>query len=388
MNILLVAPWRLDAPGGVSNAVAMLYREFTTAGHRVSALIPQPWDAVRPIEDAPEFSLYGMDFRSPYHASRPIRALVSCALLLPVTLWRLGRFLRAARIDVVNIHYPLPAFFYFALLRPFARWRLVVTYQGNDAHDLQDWAPLERRLVRLLLRRADEISGVSFTLIEKVRSALHEPALPGVAVPNGAAVEAIERNSVRVETQLPPIYAVTVGHVIRRKGIDVLLEALRQLRALGVRLPLVIVGDGPERNEFEQLAVRLGVADDVHFVGSFPHEQAIAFVKRSSFFVLASRAEGLPLVIAEAMACGKAVVGTAVDGVPEIVHDGVTGLLVPSEDPTALAAAMRRLHEDPELRDRLARNAQRSASSEYSWRVIARRYLALYRGRDAQLAPL
>ena len=92
-------------------------------------------------------------------------------------------------------------------------------------------------------------------------------------------------------------------------------------------------------------------------------------------FVLASRAEGMPLVIAEAMACGKAVIASDVDGVPEIVHDGTTGILVPAENSGALAEGLIRLYSDSTFRETLAKQGKEWACREYNWESIAHRYL-------------
>ncbi|MDQ3233321.1 MAG: glycosyltransferase family 4 protein, partial [Pseudobdellovibrionaceae bacterium] len=94
-------------------------------------------------------------------------------------------------------------------------------------------------------------------------------------------------------------------------------------------------------------------------------------------FVLASRAEGMPLVIAEAMACGKAVVATNVDGIPEILQDGATGILVPTEDPVSLALALIKLYSDTAFRGALAKQGKEWAFREYNWEAIANRYLGL-----------
>jgi glycosyltransferase involved in cell wall biosynthesis len=380
MNILLVAPWPLDAAGGVSNAVSMLYEEFAAAGHRVAALIPTRSPGVTPVADSAGREVYGLYLRSPvWEGKDNLRSWLTFWLFLPLTLLRLARFLRRHEVDVVHIHYPLASLAYLGMLRLFCGWRLVVTYQGNDAHDLTIWQPIERRLIRCLLNAADTVTGVSPTLLTRVRTAVPKAAFHEVSIPNGAAVDRIERNSDVPFVAVPETYVVSVGHLIKRKGIDLLIEALRLLRDSGDGVHAVLVGDGSDRAEFERLARERGVADRLTFVGNQSHDQAIAIVRRSAFFVLASRAEGLPLVIAEAMACRKTVVATAVDGVPEIVLDRDTGLLVAPENPVALAEAIRVLHRDAAYRDRLADRAYRRAVESFSWRIIARRYLDVYR---------
>lgn len=388
VNILLVTPWSIDATGGVSNVVSMLYGELEAAGHRVLAFVPNESAAIRAVNDRAGHTVFGAFLRSPAHQQRPLRAWVTFLLFLPATIVRLATFLREQRIDVVHVHYPLPAFAYFGWLRSWSRWRLVVTYHGNDAHDLDLWRPIERTLVRALLRAADCVTGVSPKLLEKVRSLLPGVEFAGAAIPNGAPVEQIARNAMRPPVPLPRDYVVAVGHLIKRKGVDLMLRALALLRSRGERLSLVLVGDGPDRAEFERLARELEVADDVHFLGSRSHDEAIAVVKGSTLLVLASRAEGFPLVLGEAMACRKTVVATAVDGVAELVLDGENGLVVPPDDPAALADALSRLQRDAPLRERLAEHGYRRIVAEYSWAAVARRYLEVYAPPSLKPAPL
>ena len=106
-------------------------------------------------------------------------------------------------------------------------------------------------------------------------------------------------------------------------------------------------------------------------------QQVLSLMKSCLLFVLASRAEGMPLVIAEAMACGRAVVASNVDGVPEIVQDGMTGILVPAEDPASLASGLIKLYSDTAFRESLAKQGKEWAFREYNWEAIAGRYLSL-----------
>jgi glycosyltransferase involved in cell wall biosynthesis len=144
----------------------------------------------------------------------------------------------------------------------------VVTYHGNDAHDLKGWSPGEKWLVRLLLGAADRIVGVSQSLLEKVRQALGESYPKAVAVPNGAPLKDIQLNVARPSVPVPPEYVITVGQLIRRKGIDTLLQALGKARARKRVIPLVVVGEGSDRVLFENLARESGLSEQVHFVGS------------------------------------------------------------------------------------------------------------------------
>ena len=147
---------------------------------------------------------------------------------------------------------------------------------------------------------------------------------------------------------------------------------------------LLIAGDGPELENLKSLARDLGLADRVHFPGRADHAAVVRYMQGCEFFVLSSRAdEGLPVVCAEAMGAGCAIVATRSGGAPEAVLDGQTGLLVDKENVEQLATAMQRLINDPELRDRLAA-AGKARAAEFAWPVIAQQYVAAYAAAAAQ----
>ena len=378
MNILIVTPFPLNATGGVSSAVLMWYKEFEKHGHNVSVFRAGPTNDIHGVDDLKGFSVHAAYLRSPYIESNKLRAVLSFCLFFPITLRRLHRFLVRNNIDLVTIQYPLPWMFYFSILRKLGIIKLVVTYQGSDAHDLKNWSPIEQHLVRYLLSSADRIIGVSNTLLHIVRSVF--PTLRGtyVIIPNGAPVEEISEASDVLQAKVPENYIVTAGHLISRKGIDILINAIAILSQKGSQVHVVCVGDGPEREDFMKLAVEKGVKETFHFVGDQSHAQTIAAIKASLFFVLASRKEGLPLVIAEAMACKKAVIATSVDGIPEIVLDNTTGLLVPPSDPEALAKAILRLYVDHNTRQEFAEHAYSRVLNYFSWKAIATKHLDIY----------
>lgn len=365
--------------------VTRLTGEFQKKGHTVTIFVADRENRLRQIEALGETPVYGMYLRSPVSSEHPVRAVLMCCLWFPLTVMQLMWLAKRRRLDAVLIQYPLPAMFYFGIVKRIFGGVLFITYQGNDAHDLSLWNPLEQRLVRFLLEKADLVVGVSRTLLSKVESVLSGVQIKrSQLLPNGAPLDVIEAvDGGKTDPDLPSDYLLTAGHLIHRKGIDVVIASLREAKRRDVHLQLVVAGDGPERESLVRQAREQGVSDQVRFLGNQSHGQVLSLMKSCLVFVLASRAEGMPLVIAEAMACGKAVIASNVDGVPEIVQDGTTGILVPPEDPGALASGLIRLCSDATLREMLARRGKEWACREYNWEVIANRYLGLINEHQA-----
>jgi glycosyltransferase involved in cell wall biosynthesis len=166
----------------------------------------------------------------------------------------------------------------------------------------------------------------------------------------------------------PPLLLSVTRLKAPKDGLT-LARALRQLEPGSYRA--AIVGDGPDR---EDVAAELG--DAGRLLGE--REDVSEQLAQADAFVLSSRSEGLPMAILEAMAAGLPVVATAVGGIPELVADGETGLLVPPGDPDALAAALRRLVADPELRRRLGEAARARVEERFSLAATRSAHLALY----------
>jgi colanic acid/amylovoran biosynthesis glycosyltransferase len=156
---------------------------------------------------------------------------------------------------------------------------------------------------------------------------------------------------------------LSVARLVEKKGLDDAIEALALLRAAGEDPHLEVVGEGPMRESLLERARRLGVADAVTLAGERDSDAVAARLRDADLFVLPSvtaadgDTEGTPVAIMEAMATGLAVVATRHAGIPEVVEDGVTGLLVPERDPRALAAAITSLARAPARRLAMGRAA-------------------------------
>ncbi len=189
---------------------------------------------------------------------------------------------------------------------------------------------------------------------------------------------------------------VCVARLYDTKGHADLLRAFAALDGHGSET-LELVGDGPERERLETLAGDLGIAGRVRFLGGLPADAVRRILDDAGLFVLAAiphpsgAMDGIPVALMEAMASGIPVVATSISGIPELVRDGETGLLVPPGDPTALAEAMSTLLRDRELAERVALAAREVVEREFSLATETERLARLFepslgRAPDA-LAP-
>jgi glycosyltransferase involved in cell wall biosynthesis len=171
----------------------------------------------------------------------------------------------------------------------------------------------------------------------------------------------------------PRPYVLGLGRLEAQKGFDVLVAALE--RVAGV--DLLLAGAGSERAALETLARTRGLAARVRFLGATDRSTTLSLLRGAAVVACPSRFEGLPLVCIEALAAGRPVVASAVNGIPEIVRGGETGFLVPADDPAALAAALMRALQAPEEAARLAARGRALVEQHYAWPVVAPAYLAL-----------
>lgn len=168
-----------------------------------------------------------------------------------------------------------------------------------------------------------------------------------------------------------------LGRASRQKGVFELLAAVAALQAQFSQITLVIAGDG-DLVEVRRAAERLDVSSQVLILGWIGPQERNEQLLRASVFALPSHDEGLPMAMLEAMAAGKAVVVTAVGGIPEVVNDHDNALLVPPRDVAALITALRTLLEDAGLRSRLAYRARETVRARFSSSAVTIKLAAMY----------
>jgi colanic acid/amylovoran biosynthesis glycosyltransferase len=156
-----------------------------------------------------------------------------------------------------------------------------------------------------------------------------------------------------------------VGRLLHGKGLSLLFQAISDLRRRGLDVAARVVGDGPARNEAETAAETLGISAHVRFLGSIAQDELRAEYARAHVFCLPSFAEGIPVVAMEAMAMELPVVTTRIMGIPELVDDGVNGLLVPPGRVDALTDALERLVRSPDERQGMGRAGRQKVRADY-----------------------
>ena len=288
-------------------------------------------------------------------------------------LWRLARGLSRIRPDVVNVHFVRVEALYFLLLRPLFGYRLVLSFHGSDAllPSKGDYPTL-----RLLLRRANAVTAVSDPVGQAIDGIADDPSVHVKVIPNGIPLAFWgEHHAEHVGAERSGI--VTVGRLVAVKGYDVLIQAMRLLRDILPNATLTIVGEGLEREALGAKVMQAGLGNAVRFAGRQSADSVRRHLRQASLFVLPSRSEGLPLALLEAMACGLPAVATQVGGVPEVLSEG-TGLIVPPEDPQALADALAELLLHPERTAAMGRAAQQRAQG-YALDTMVNGYERLFR---------
>jgi len=244
---------------------------------------------------------------------------------------------------------------------------VVVNYRGGEA---ADFLARSAGLVRMTMRRAASLV-VPSGFLQEIFGAHH---LPSRIIPN-----IVDSARFHPGAELPQGCQILVA-----RNLEPIYENATALRAFAKVLPvrpdarLVIAGTGPQAQHLRQLAADLGVADKVTFAGRMERDEMAACLRRSRVALNPSRVDNMPNSVLEALASGVPVVSTNVGGVPHIVRDGETAVLVPVGDTDAMAAAILRALNDAPLADRL-RSAGLASAGAYTWAAVAPRWCALYR---------
>lgn len=319
-------------------------------------------------------------------ASFPITRVSGRPDLLPFTA--APAVLRRAR--AIHADITLHAQWQTVGLSLFSRWksgwprRIVSAAHGrellfNPLSSLPVFRNVYDGLRRWLLRRVDTFVPVSHFTAEL----LHDQGVPSSrthVVPNGTDPEHFSPQSnpsIRKSLGLSdePML-LTVGRLVRRKGVDTVMRALSKILQTHPDVAFVVVGTGPDESRLKKLSAELNLQGHVHFVGSVSQEALPSYYSEADLFVMPAcgdppDVEGFGIVFLEANACGTPVIGARSGGIPDAIREGETGLLVPPSSPDALTEAVLQVLTQPSFAEELSQNGRKHIVEEANWDRVA-----------------
>ena len=360
MRIALACPYAWDAPGGVQVHVRGLADALAAGGHETLILAPAASEV-----DEPDVRVVGRPVRIPYGGK------VAPICMSRASWRRVGELLRVFEPDVVHAHEPFsPSTSMFATLAADAP--VVATFHAYHARSrlLAAATPV----LRSVARRIDATIAVS----EAAAAFVHDlVGRTSAIVPNGVDVARFA-GTVEPAPDLPPRPVLLwASRLDPQKGFRVAVAAFSELAARFEDLSFVVVGDGRDRHAVDSLAP--AVRRRVRMVGTVANRDLHAYHAGADVYVApATGHESFGVILVEAMAAGVPIVASDIDGYREVVRDGVDGLLVPPNDPGALAEAIGRILADPATSRRLG-SAGRERAATFSWDRIVPRIEEAYR---------
>ncbi|HEX7325592.1 MAG TPA: glycosyltransferase family 4 protein [Rhodanobacteraceae bacterium] len=385
---LIVAPWEVTSHGGVNGVIHSLVRETQRAGDLSPIILQSSWPHRRmAATTALGVRVALLRLRSPLSALgwlASIRNLLGYLVSLPRTLAQVRRLCVSHGVVAINVHYPSMSSLTFVLLRmgSLFRGQLIFSFHGSDIHNAAKLGGFSRWLFLWSLRRVDSLVVVSEQLSRFVIGLCPDLAARVHVVYNGVETELFD--SVRTPRPIPasdPV-VISVASFDPVKGVDVLLRAIPLVLRQCVSARFLLVGESGTQDEYlQQLADELGVASHVEWHCNVPHSEVPALLTRADVFVLPSREEALGMALLEAAIVGLPVVAARVGGIPEIVRGSEDGILVPSEDPHALAGAILWVVRHPDVAARMGDHLRQTVKARFTWRRAYQQYVQLALGR-------
>ena len=255
---------------------------------------------------------------------------------------------------------------------------VVTTLRGADVERIQNSA-IDRYILRLCMKMNNKVITVNNAIHAHVKK--YYPLLSHklVTIPNGVGKDFLEISLHRSEKKGKKVRFATIGSLIPRKGLNIVIQALSKLKNLE-NIELVIIGEGQEKETLKSLTLQLGLSDYVRFLGNVPPSYIPGELANTDVFVLTSFSEGRPNVVLEAMAAGVPVIASNIDGVNELIQDDETGLLFDPGDVECLAIQMERLINDHEMRARLGEAGRNYIiQNGLTWEKTAQNYIGVYK---------
>lgn len=368
MNIVMVTPTYPPTQGGVQTQVNLLAETLNKRGHKIT-IITERVDGALDIEVKEGISIYRLD--SPFIKLDPWRSY----FFIKQNINTFKLIMKEEKADVIHVHHANRSFAYTYLLKKHFTIPVVSTIHVSWLGDplYREWRrnikePVRRTLKVLPGLWFDKQSIISADFVITISKHFEEVCkrVRGyeyiTTIPNAVALNQFNPAVQPAEFWRNDCKILCPARISPEKGQIYLIEALKEVNeSKKVHVFFMGASDLKEKNKIKNLASQLKLEDYVHFFPPRPYDQVPQYYKAADLIVLPSTSEGLPLAIIENMALGNVVIASNVGGIPELIEDGVTGLLVPPKNPEALAKAIINVLEDLELRNKIKVNAIKRA---------------------------
>ena len=362
LRIVQVSPYSWDVPGGVQVHVRELSAHLRQLGHEVHILAPGRQRGRR-------------DGAQIVGRAVPVRGNGSVARISfgPQVASAVGRALRDVVPDIIHVHEPLvPSVSMHAVLQ--ANAPVVATFHSNVGRERTSslWFRLAVPMIRPVWNRIARRIAVSEAARQSVCSRMGDGNL--AIVPNGVDVG---RFANAAPAQLPAgRHLLFVGRLEERKGFPIAVDAFAQLARAYADLRLLVIGDGSERDAVDRLDA--DVRARVDMLGRVDDDRLASYLKAADVYLgPATGGESFGIVLAEAMAAGKPIVASDIDGYRDVARDGLEALLVAPGDAGALVTAVREVLDDPRLAQSLG-EAGAGRAHDFDWDTVSQRVLDIY----------
>lgn len=375
---LLVLPWSLDHAGGVNQVVKNLGREINASGMFNVLVLISDWEAMEPVWG----ESYGLrTLRWRVHGWQSNMGMKE---RLGYWIWerrfapQFYKLCHDLKIRVINFHYPGASAFSLQgiISRMTSPPKLVFSFHGTDVNTHREGDVASKEKWRQLLRISDGVVACSKDLREAIREVFGEEIDP-VVIHNGIAAEQFISGA-SAGIPLKRRIILSVGKFDEVKGQDILIKAFALIATYYPDVDLVFVGSsGNALPRLNELCSQEGIQDRVVFHQNLPHHRVSDFFKFATLFVLPSRREALGIVILEAGAFALPVVASRVGGIPEILREGDTGLLVTPDVPELLADAIRSILDNPSDAIQMGMRLRDLVKANFTWTAARDKYLDL-----------
>ena len=386
--------FRGDSAGGF---VYHLGREFERLGVELEVLAPhhpgaerhETWGRTR-ISRFPYF--YPLKLQRLCYGAGILKnmkespmALMQLPSFILAELFYAFRIAQKRKFDLVHAHWSIPQGLTALFLRKLFAIPCVISLHGSDVYGLR--APLLKSLNGRVILGSNACTANSMATAERARRISGRDDVR--VIPMGVDLDFFSKPLVRAtewnhkgRQEKIILYA---GRLIDVKGVEYLIKAFPAVLERQANAKLLVVGSGPCKGDLVSLTGELRLQEKVVFHDAVSQDELVRYYSMAEVFVLPSvttderETEGLGVVLLEAMACGVPVIGSAVGGIPDIIRDQETGLLVRPKDPGDLAEKINRVLIEEDLGQRLSEKGRGFVRERFSWSVIARNYLKLFR---------